>query len=136
VPTSTALHWIAGTAETAPLGGPYALVTAGASLHGMPWRPVLTRLAAAMTGHAYLAIVDHGHRDLPWRAELTEIIVRHSRSPGYDPAFSLTGALQAEGLLEIAGRAATGPDPVPPAGGRLRRAFPLDFQPGPGAHDR
>jgi hypothetical protein len=34
-----------------------------------------------------LAIVDHGHRDLPWRAKLTEIIVRHSRSPGYDPLF-------------------------------------------------
>jgi hypothetical protein len=49
------------------------------------WRATLTRLAA-MTGHAYLAIVDHGHRDLPWQAGLTEIIVRHSRSPGYDPA--------------------------------------------------
>jgi hypothetical protein len=48
----------------------------------MPWRPTLTRLAAAMTGHAYLAIVDHGYRDLPW---------------------------QAEGLLEIAGRAVTAP---------------------------
>jgi SAM-dependent methyltransferase len=104
-----ALRWIAGAAETAPLGGPYALVTAGASLHWMSWRPVLTRLAAAMTGRAYLAIVDHGYRDLPWQAELAEIIVRHSRSPGYDPAFSLTGALQAEGLLEIAGRAATVP---------------------------
>ncbi len=84
-------------------------MTAGASLHWMSWRPTLTRLAAAMTDHAYLAIVEHGHRDLPWHAELTEIIVRHSRSPGYDPAFSLVGALQAEGLLEIAGRAATAP---------------------------
>lgn len=104
-----ALRWITGTAETAPLGGPYALVTAGASLHWMSWRPTLTRLAAAMTDHAYLAIVDHGHRDLPWHTELTEIIIRYSRSPGYDPAFSLTGALQAEGLLEIAGRAVTAP---------------------------
>jgi hypothetical protein len=75
-----ALRWITGAAETAPLGGPYALVTAGASLHWMPWQ-----------------------------AELTEIIVRHSRSPGYDPAFSLAGALQAEGLLEIADRAVTAP---------------------------
>jgi hypothetical protein len=75
----------------------------------MPWRPTLTRLAAAMTGHAYLAIVEHGHRDLPWAAELTEIIVRHSRSRGYDPAFSLTGALRAEGLLEIAGHESTAP---------------------------
>ena len=106
-----ALRWITGAAESAPLGGPYALVTAGASLHWMSWRPTLTRLATAVTDHAYLAIVDHGYQDLPWHAELTEIIVRHSRSPGYDPAFSLTGALQAEGLLEIAGRVRPPPRP-------------------------
>lgn len=104
-----ALRWITGAAEAVPLRGPYALVTAGASLHWMPWRATLTRLAAAMTSHAYLAIVDHGHRDLPWQAGLTEIIVRHSRSPGYDPAFSLTTALRAAGLLEIAGHMATAP---------------------------
>ena len=59
-----ALRWITGAAEAVPLRGPYALVTAGASLHWMPWRATLTRLAAATTSHAYLAIVDHGHRDL------------------------------------------------------------------------
>jgi hypothetical protein len=45
------VRWITGTAGTAPLRGPYALVTAGASLHWMSWRPTLTRLAAA-TGSA------------------------------------------------------------------------------------
>ena len=131
-----ALRWITGAAESAPLGGPYALVTAGASLHWMSWRPTLTRLATAVTDHAYLAIVDHGYRDLPWQAELTEIIVRHSRSPGYDPAFSLTGALQAEGLLEIAGRAATTPTRFRQPVADYVQALPLDFQPGPGADDR
>jgi hypothetical protein len=66
-------------------------------------------LAAAMTPHAFLAIVEHGHRNLPWRAGLTEVIVRHSRSRGYDPAFSLTDALCAAGLLELAGQAVTTP---------------------------
>jgi SAM-dependent methyltransferase len=103
------LRWITGAAETAPLAGPYALVTAGASLHWMSWRPTLTRLAAAMTGHAFLAIVNHGYRDLPWQEELTEVIVRHSRSPRYDPAFSLADALRTEGLLNIAGGAVTAP---------------------------
>ena len=103
------LRWIVGPVETAPLDGPYALVTAGASLHWMSWRPTLTRLAAAMTPHAFLAIVEHGHRDLPWRADLTEVIVRHSRNRGYDPAFSLVDALCAAGLLELAGRVATAP---------------------------
>jgi len=105
------LRWIVGAAETAELAGPYALVTAGASLHWMSWAPTLARLAEAMTGHAVLAIVEHGPYDLPWRAELAEVIVRHSRSPHFDPSFSLPDALAAEGLLEITGRATTAPVP-------------------------
>jgi SAM-dependent methyltransferase len=111
------LRWIVGAAETAELGGPYALVTAGASLHWMSWAPTLARVAEAMTGHAFLAIVEHGYHDLPWRAEVAEVIARHSRSPLYDPSFWLPGALSAEGLLEITGRATTAPvsfrQPVP-----------------------
>ena len=103
------LRWIVGAAQTAELGGPYALVTAGASLHWMSWAPTLARLPAAMTDHAVLAIVEHGPYDLPWRAELAEVIARHSRSPGYDPGFRLPDALAAEGLFEITGRATTAP---------------------------
>jgi ubiquinone/menaquinone biosynthesis C-methylase UbiE len=105
------LRWIVGAVETVGLGGPYALVTAGASLHWMPWKQTLSRLAPAMTDNAFLAIVEHSHHNVPWRAGLTEVIVRHSRSAGYDPTFSLADALQAEGLFEIAGRATTAPVP-------------------------
>jgi hypothetical protein len=86
-------------------------VTAGASLHWMPWRQTLERLASVLTGNAFLAIVDHGYHDLPWRAELNKLIARHSRSPGYDRDFSLAGALSAAGLFEVAGRAETTPRP-------------------------
>jgi SAM-dependent methyltransferase len=103
------LRWIVGAAETAPLGGPYALVTAGASLHWMSWRPTLERLAAVLTPAAFLAIVEHGYHDPPWRAELNAVIARHSRSPRYDPDFALAGALVAAGLFEMAGHAETTP---------------------------
>jgi ubiquinone/menaquinone biosynthesis C-methylase UbiE len=103
------LRWIVGAAESAELGGPYALVTAGASLHWMAWTRTLTRLAARMTDNAFLAIIDHGHHDLPWSAELAEVLVRHSRSPDYDPAFSVVGALGTSGLFETAGSAMTVP---------------------------
>jgi ubiquinone/menaquinone biosynthesis C-methylase UbiE len=103
------LRWIVGAAETVGLGGPYALVTAGASLHWMSWKPMLARLIAVMSPNAFLVLVEHGHRDLPWGAELTEVIIRHSRSPGYDPGFSLADALAAGGLFEITGRVATAP---------------------------
>ena len=105
------LRWVVGAAETVGLGGPYALVTAGASLHWMPWKTTLARLIAVMGPNAFLAVVEHGHADLPWGAELTEVITRHSRSPGHDPGFSLVDALAAGGLLEITGRAVTAPVP-------------------------
>ena len=103
------LRWIAGAVETAPLGGPYALVTAGASLHWMPLRQTLARLRRVMAAGAYLAIIDHGHHEVPWRAELTEVIVRHSRNPGYNPSVSLADTLRDEGLFDIAGYAITTP---------------------------
>jgi ubiquinone/menaquinone biosynthesis C-methylase UbiE len=103
------LRWIVGAAETARLGGPYALVTAGASLHWMSWPQTLARLVPVLTGRGVLAIVDHGPRDLPWHAELEQIIARYSRSPGYNTTFSLTGELAERGLLTVTGRATTAP---------------------------
>ncbi len=103
------LRWILGAAESAPLGGPYALVTAGASMHWMSWPQTLPRVAAAMTPCAYLAIVEHGPRDVPWQSDLLEILRRHTRHQSYDPGFSVTEALSASGLWTIAGRVTTAP---------------------------
>jgi SAM-dependent methyltransferase len=105
------LRWIAGTIQDAPLGGPYALVTAGASMHWMPWAQTLARLARVMTEHACLAIVEHNPSASPWDEGLTEIIIRHSRSPGFDPTFSLIDGLAATGLFEVTGQATTAPVP-------------------------
>jgi SAM-dependent methyltransferase len=101
------LHWILSAAETAPLAGPYALVTAGASLHWMDWESTLPRLAAHLTEHGLLVIVEHGYRELSWRAGLGPVIARHSRSPDFDPGFSLPAALADRGLLRITGQAET-----------------------------
>lgn len=68
------LRWIVGAAETCQLAGPYALVTAGVSLHWMSWLPVMARLVSAMSDHAMLVIVEHGPRDVPWGEQLAEVI--------------------------------------------------------------
>ena len=107
------LRWIVGTVESAPLDGPYALVTAGASMHWMNLQLTLPRLAAAMSPGAYLAIVEHGARDDPWRSALTDIIRRHSRSRSYDAAFGVVDALSASGLWAETGRVRTAPAPFP-----------------------
>lgn len=105
------LRWLVGAAEECEPAGPYALVTAGASLHWMVWEPTMTRLAAVMTPRAQLAIVEHGARDVPWRDELGTVIRRHSRSPGYDPRFSLPDALADAGCFRLTGRTETRPVP-------------------------
>src|SRR5690606_32660871 len=103
------LHWILGAAETAELVGPYALVTAGASLRWMKWEPTMRRLAGLMTPDARLAVVDHGPSDVPWRDELIEVIRRHSRSRAYDPELDIVDALCDRGLLEPTGSTETAP---------------------------
>jgi SAM-dependent methyltransferase len=105
------LRWIVGAAETTPLGGPYALVTAGASMHWMRWPETFARLAAVMSDGAFLALVGHGHEDPPWEDELNQIIARHSRSPDYDPALRLVDALARTGLFTTAGQVKTEPTP-------------------------
>ena len=105
------LRWIVGAAETAPLGGPYALVTAGASMHWMRWPETFARLAAVMTDGAFLALAGHGHEDPPWEDELNQVIARHSRSPDYDPSFRLVDALAETGLFAPVGQVASAPTP-------------------------
>lgn len=101
------LRWIEAAAETCPLDGPYALVTAGASVHWMSWGPLMAHLLPAMSANAPLAIVEHGPRDLPWAAELAATIARHSRSPDFDPRYRVVDALCEQGHFEPRGSAET-----------------------------
>jgi SAM-dependent methyltransferase len=70
------LRWIHATAEQAPLEPPYALVTAGESLHWMDWEVVLPRFAASLTPGGMLAIVHRTELELPWLSELFALIAR------------------------------------------------------------
>src|SRR5262245_39675641 len=98
------LQWIQGAAESAPLGGPYALVTAGASLHWMSFQQTLPRVRNAMTKHAYFTVVENDARDEPWRSGLLDVIRLHSRQQAYSGDFSVVNTLAASGLWTEAGR--------------------------------
>ncbi|GLZ81857.1 hypothetical protein Afil01_66640 [Actinorhabdospora filicis] len=103
------LRWIHGPAETAGADGPYALATAGASLHWMDLAPLMARLDAVLAPGAQLAIVEHGARDAPWRERLDAVIERYSRNPDHDPAFSVVNVLGE--TFRRAGMAETRPVP-------------------------
>ena len=97
------LRWVVGAVETCELAGPYALVTAGASLHWMATDRVLARLGLVLSERAVLAVVEHVPREVPWGERLGRVIRRHSRNPDYDPGYRVADE------LGLAGRAETAP---------------------------
>ena len=54
------IRWQVSSIETAALDGPYALVTAGASIHWMPWEETFARIVPHLTPNAQLVVIEHG----------------------------------------------------------------------------
>jgi SAM-dependent methyltransferase len=102
------LRWIEGRAEDAPLDPPYALVTAGQSLHWMDWAVVLPRLRDALTPRGVLAIVGQREGPYPWDAEVLKVIQRSSTNTRYRP-YDLIAELETRRLFEVVGRTLTEP---------------------------
>jgi len=105
------LHWFIGSAEETPLRPPYALVTAGASLHWMDWAVALPRFADALTPNGVLAIVGVDEADEPWTPAIRAIIPRYSTNPDFAP-LDLIGELERRGLFEKRGEYITEPQPL------------------------
>lgn len=100
------LNWILGRAEDAPLNPPYALVTAGDSLHWMDWYVVLPRIAQVLLTHGYLALCTVGWEPLPWN--YSPICATYSMNRDYQP-YDLLDELTARGLFAPIGSRQTKP---------------------------
>jgi trans-aconitate methyltransferase len=75
---NTKIRWIEGKIEDAALEPPYALITAGMSIHWMNWDKVAPRFLEAMTENANLAIINTQFSPNPWDEELKELRNRYS----------------------------------------------------------
>jgi SAM-dependent methyltransferase len=102
------LRWIQGRSEDAPLQPPYALITAGSSLHWMDWEVVLPRFGRLLTLRGVLAIVDRGEMPLPWGDELRALIRRYSTMSNFQP-FDLIAELTGRGLFVQTGEQSVAP---------------------------
>ena len=67
------LHWIDGKVEEVSLSPPYALITAGSSIHWMEWEKVFPLFRSILTPHGYLALVYRRTLPKPWDAELSKL---------------------------------------------------------------
>ena len=82
---SPKIRWLHGRAEDVVFEPPYALITAGESLHWMDWGVVLPRFAQLLTPHGVLAIVTTEEQSVPWREGYLQIVRRFSNDPTYKP---------------------------------------------------
>jgi ubiquinone/menaquinone biosynthesis C-methylase UbiE len=82
---SPKIRWLHGRAEEVETEPPYALITAGESLHWMEWGIVLPRFARQLTTHGVLAIVYIVEQPVPWREGLRLIRQRFTTNPSYVP---------------------------------------------------
>jgi SAM-dependent methyltransferase len=96
------LHWILGRVEETTLEPPYALITAGESLHWMDWSIVLPIFARSLTEHGSLAIVERSATFAPWDEGLKSLIRRFSTNREYRP-YDLVEELQKRHLFRQEG---------------------------------
>lgn len=102
------LNWIIGAAETVPLNPPYALITAGQSLHWMDWYSVMPRFAKMLTPNGVLAIVGHTFAPQPWIEGTIQVIQRLSTNRDFQP-YDLVEELKKRRLWTTLGRKETVP---------------------------
>ena len=105
--THPRLRWIYGPAEEAPLDPPYALITAGQSMHWMDWDMVLPRFRTALTPHGSVVLVGIEGK-LPWDDEIRPIIKRYSTNPRYQQV-DVIAEWKARTLFEKGGEKVTAP---------------------------
>lgn len=105
------LHWHVGKAEEIALHPPYALITAGQSLHWFDWSVALPRFAEMLTPNGVLAIVDTMSTPTPWRDAMRQIIPRYSLMQRWEET-DLINELTSRGLFVMQGGEKSAPTPV------------------------
>jgi len=77
------LHWIYGKVEEVPLTPPYALITAGSSIHWPTWDIAFPRFQTLLTPNGSLALIYRRTLPMPWDTEIRRISVQFSDHQGH-----------------------------------------------------
>jgi SAM-dependent methyltransferase len=67
------LNWIYGKVEEVPLTPPYALITAGSSIHWTDWPVAFPRFRSLLTPNSYLALIYRRVVPMPWDNDLSAL---------------------------------------------------------------
>ncbi len=105
---SSKIRWLPGRVEEVEFEPPYALITAGESLHWMDWGVVLPRFTRLLTRHGVLAIAYVEDQGVPWYDGYLQIVKRFSTNPAYLP-FDWVAELEKYHLFQKLGERQTEP---------------------------
>jgi SAM-dependent methyltransferase len=109
------LNWIYGRVEEVKLQPPYALITAGDSVHWMEWDIVFPLFHRSLTPHGYVALVSRASVDHPWDEELGALCARYSTNQEYAP-YNPIEELEERHLFELHGSFQAQPVPLVQSG--------------------
>ncbi len=104
------LHWIYGKVEEVPLAPPYALITAGSSIHWMDWPVAFPRFRSMLTPNGFLALAYRRTLPMPWDAELKQLRARYSPRERHRAAH-VVEELESRGFFTRQGEKETTPVP-------------------------
>jgi hypothetical protein len=108
------LYWIFSSVEDAPLKPPYALISAGQSLHWLTWETVFPKFVDSLSPSGVLAVISREWNRLrELRDRLTPIFAAYSTNRDYRP-YDLIEELDQRGLFRTFGRLRTDPEPWSP----------------------
>lgn len=115
-------HWIYGRVEEIELQPPYALITAGESLHWMEWDVVMPLFQRVLTPHGYLAIIERNTMPNPWNEALSRLIQQFTTNREYSP-YNTVEELEQRHLFQKIGTIHTHPTPFVQSGEDYLQSF-------------
>jgi len=104
------LQWIYGKIEDVPLSPPYALITAGSSIHWTEWSIAFPRFRSMLTPNGSLALIYRRTLPMPWDADLKKLRTQFSTRQNHKSANAVE-ELKTCGFFHPQGEKET--DPVP-----------------------
>jgi ubiquinone/menaquinone biosynthesis C-methylase UbiE len=104
------LNWICGKVEEVPLHPPYALITAGLSIHWTDWSLVFPRFRDILTPNGLLVLIDRKALPMPWHDELKELYAQFATRQEHPPS-EAHEELEIRGFFQRRGEKKTVPIP-------------------------
>ncbi len=105
------LHWIYGKVEEVQLAPPYALITAGSSIHWPAWEIAFPRFHRMLTPKGSLALIYRRTQPMPWDTEIRKVLAQFSERRQGHRGSNAIKELEARGFFHKQGEKETAPIP-------------------------